>query len=329
MPDVITLGEALIDFVADQRGVTVDQAVTFKKAAGGAPFNVAVGCARLGLEAGFMGKVGRDPFGHYLRDVLQREGVDHSQLKFSAQARTGLAFVAVDDHGEREFSFFRHPSADILHRPEEVREAYLAQARLLHVGSISAIQDPSRSATYRALEMARKHGLWISFDPNLRLSLWHDQASARQEIRRMWPYAQLIKLSLDELAFLAELDHLPGEHAADIERAARSLWHENLQLMALTLGKDGCGMLTEKEFISCPGFQVNALDSTGAGDGFTAGLLTGVLQQGLAEGADLSRSTVKALGRYANAVGALTTTQQGVVPALPHSAEVQAFLADG
>src|SRR2546421_9773739 len=170
--DVVTCGELLIDFVATEVGVTLAQASQFQKAPGGAPANVAVGIARLGHRVGFMGQVGDDEFGHFLADTLSRNAVDIGGLRFSTQARTALAFVSLLAHGERDFMFYRHPSADMLWRCEDVDPAYLASARIFHYGSISLIHEASRNATFTALDYAKHNGAVISYDPNLRLPLW-------------------------------------------------------------------------------------------------------------------------------------------------------------
>ena len=180
MPAVITLGELLIDFVSTRAGVSLEEAPAFEKAAGGAPANVAVGTARLGVTSAFLGKVGEDAFGRFLARTLKENGVDISGLCFSREARTMLAFVSLQASGERDFEFYRSPSADILYTPEEVHTALLQQARVFHFGSISLISEPSRSATLYAVETARQAGALISYDPNLRLNLWADEHAARE-----------------------------------------------------------------------------------------------------------------------------------------------------
>ena len=203
MVDVVTFGELLIDFVSTVSGVSLIEAPGFKKAAGGAPANVAVGLARLGVSSGFMGKVGDDDFGHFLAQTLAENGVDVSALLFSDEARTALAFVSVKEDGERDFMFYRHPSADMLMRREEIDHHYIGSAKVFHYGSISLISEPSRSATLAAVEGAREHGLLISYDPNLRLSLWPSPVEARRGIELGWDFADVIKISEEELDFLA------------------------------------------------------------------------------------------------------------------------------
>lgn len=322
MFDLIACGELLIDFVSTQSGVTPGQAAAFQKAAGGAPANVAVGIARLGYRAGFLGQVGDDDFGHFLADTLAETGVDTGGLRFSAEARTALAFVALRADGERSFMFYRHPSADMLWRPEDVDAGYAAGTRIFHHGSISLISEPSRSATLAALEHARGGGALISYDPNLRLALWPTIEAARGGIMAAWPYADLIKVSEEELAFLS------GE--TDLERGARALWTNRLRLLAITRGPAGCAYFTPDSNGAVPGFKVNPVDTTGAGDGFVAGLLAGLLDR-MAPGSarralPWNQATLEHAVRLGNAVGALTTTQKGAIPALPTRPAVEAFI---
>ncbi len=316
MPAVITLGELLIDFVSTRAGVSLEEAPAFEKAAGGAPANVAVGTARLGVTSAFLGKVGEDAFGRFLARTLKENGVDISGLCFSREARTMLAFVSLQASGERDFEFYRSPSADILYTPEEVHTALLQQARVFHFGSISLISEPSRSATLYAVETARQAGALISYDPTLRLNLWADEHAAREGIRLGWPLAHVIKVSEEELAFLSGME--------DITQGAQALWHPELKLLVVTRGKDGCAYFTPDFNGEIPGFPVHAVDTTGAGDGFVAGMLAGLSEQLLAS---LDQTRLHEILRFANAVGALTTTRRGAIPALPRRQEVEAFLA--
>ena len=315
MPDFVALGELLIDWVPTVSGVTLTEAPAFKKAPGGAPANVAAGLARLGVSAGFMGKVGDDPFGHFLAQTLSQVGVDITALRFSAEARTALAFVSLRADGEREFVFYRHPSADMLYAPGEVDMDYVRRAKAFHYGSISLIGEPSRSATLLAVETARRAGALISYDPNLRLSLWPSAEAAQEGMLLGWPLAHVIKVSEEELAFLAGPD--------DLEAGARRLWHPRLRLLIVTLGQAGCAYLTPQFSGQVPGFAVKAVDTTGAGDGFVAGLLKGLLDQ---PQADQDESRLREICRYANAVGALTTTRRGAIPALPTAPQVNRLL---
>lgn len=328
---LVALGELLIDFVPTERGCALEDAERFVRAAGGAPANVAVGARRLGVPSAFLGKVGDDPFGRHLVHVLEREGVDAGAVRVDRETRTALAFVALTAQGERDFVFYRHPSADMQYRPDEVDDGRIAGAEVLHIGSISLIQEPSRSATEHALAVARRHGQTVSYDPNLRLALWPSADAARRGILSVWEQANVVKVSVEELAFLTGRDDDAG---------ARSLMHDELDLLVVTLGGAGvryhCGERWGGASGTVPGFPVDVVDTTGAGDAFMAALLAGLLlsaggtsDAGALHDArrPLDREALEGVLRSANACGALTTTRRGAIPALPRAAEVEAFLA--
>ena len=269
MSDVVCLGEVLIDFVPTVTPTTLIEAPAFRKAPGGAPANVAVGLARLGVSSAFMGKVGDDAFGRFLVGVLAEAGVDVGPVRFSSEARTALAFVSLRADGEREFTFYRHPSADMLFAPAEVCAGAIRSAKVLHYGTISLIGEPVRSATLHAIDLAREAGCLVSCDPNLRLALWPDRAAARDGLLHAIAQAQVVKLSDDELRFLTGSD--------DPAAAREQLWHDRMALLVVTLGAAGCVYFTAGFSGVVGGFEVEAIDATGAGDGFVAGLLQGLL----------------------------------------------------
>lgn len=308
---VVCLGELLIDFVALEHGVSVGEASGFKKAPGGAPANVAVAVSRLGHPSAFLGQVGDDPFGHYLADVLTADKVDVSGLRYSPEARTALAFVSLRADGERSFMFYRNPSADMLMRPEDVALDVLKGKQFFHFGSVTMIHEPSKSATLKTAEAAREAGLLISYDPNLRLALWKDADAARKGMLAGFDYANIVKVSEEEVEFLT------GSH--DV----KALWRDSIQLIAVTQGNKGATLYSRSGQQYVPGFKVKAVDTTGAGDGFTAGLLVGLLEHK----ADYAEH-LGSIGRFANAVGALTTTQLGAIPALPTRDSVEQLLGE-
>lgn len=306
MADVVCMGELLIDFVPTESGVSLENASAFKKAPGGAPANVAVGLSRLGVSSAFMGKVGDDDFGSFLARTLEKNEVDITPLIFSKEARTALAFVSLTTDGERDFMFYRNPSADMLFEPAEVDADAIRHAKIFHYGSISLIGEPSRSATLHAVKLAQDAGSLISYDPNLRLPLWPGEEAARNGMMLGWELAQVIKASVEEIRFLT------GEK--DLARAVKQLWHPTLKLLVVTMGEDGCHSFTERMDSYIPGFEVETVDTTGAGDGFVAGLLRGLDRQpSIWEDETSLEETLV----FANAVGALTTTKRGAIPALP------------
>lgn len=314
MADVVCMGELLIDFVPTETGRGLADADTFQKAAGGAPANVAVGLTRLGVTSAFMGKVGADGFGTFLADTLAEAGVDTTPLTTTTAALTALAFVSLRADGEREFLFYRSPSADMLFAPTDVDAASLAACRIFHFGSLSLIAEPSRAGTLAAVEAAKAAGARISYDPNLRLHIWPDAEAARAGMRQGLAQAHIVKIAADEVAFLT------GE--ADPIQGARALWHDELELMAVTLGARGSIWLTAEAEGHAPGMAVTAVDTTGAGDAYMAGLVAGWLAS-----PDRDPATLDRLCRFANAVGALTASARGAIPALPTRAAVDAFLA--
>jgi fructokinase len=313
MADVVCFGDLLIDFVPTVTGKGLADAPAFVKAPGGAAANVAVGLARLGVASAFMGKVGEDPFGHFLADTLAAEGVEVGALRFETAARTALAFVSLRADGEREFLFYRHPSADMLFRPDEVDEGVIAAARAFHFDSISLAAEQPRATALHAASLAQARGKLISYDVNLRLPLWPDAATAKAVICQGMIRAAVVKLSDDELDFLTG----SREPAA----LRRSLWHDGLKVAVLTLGRQGSVLLTPQGERHVPSIPVTAVDTTGAGDGFVAGFLAGLLERDAWDD-----EALVAICRFANAVGAIATTERGAIPALPTRERVEAAL---
>jgi len=314
MPDIIAIGETLIDFVSLRKGFPLWRAPGFLKAAGGAPANVAAGLGKLGVNVGFIGKVGDDPFGVFLKKTLEQCQVDTRYLFMSSQYRTTLAFVSLTEEGERDFVFFRHPGADMMLSPEEIEEDYIKGAKILHFGSISLINEPCRSATLRALEIAKRNGLLISYDPNLRLSLWESAERARKGINLGLEYADIVKLNEEELEFLTSKSSPQG--CEEILRGGR-------KMVAITFGERGCYYCTGEGRGYVEGFKVNVVDTTGAGDGFVAGMLCKVL-----EFWDDFPGKGEEIFRFANAVGALTCKKRGAIRGLPTIRGVRRFLRE-
>ncbi|KAL8139641.1 hypothetical protein V2J09_005662 [Rumex salicifolius] len=309
---IVCFGEMLIDFVPTVSGVSLAEAPGFLKAPGGAPANVAIAISRLGGKAAFVGKLGDDEFGLMLAGILKENGVTGEGLTFDKGARTALAFVTLKADGEREFMFYRNPSADMLLTPEELNLDLIRSSKVFHYGSISLIVEPCRSAHIKAMEEAKKAGALLSYDPNLRLPLWPSEKEAREQILSIWDKAEVIKVSDNELEFLTGSDKIDDE-------SAMSLWHPNLKLLLVTLGEKGCKYYT-KNFKGCvEGFHVNAVDTTGAGDSFVGALLCKLVDDHkILEDEPKLREVLK----FANACGAITTTKKGAIPALPTEAEV-------
>jgi fructokinase len=316
MLDLVCMGEALIDFLADRPGVPLTQAKVFTWAPGGAPANVAVAAAKLDLRSGFLGKVGNDPFGHFLRDTLQSCGVDTSCMLFCNEARTALAFVALPSPDNPQFIFYRNPSADMLLRPDELDREYLRNTQAFHFGSISLIAEPSRSATLEAAKVAKEAHALISFDPNYRPALWPPE-EARKRILTTLPLCDLLKLNEEEVRLLSG--------TSDLLHGARQLLKLGPAACLVTLGPEGSLYVSNRSDGHVPSFRVKSVDATGCGDGFMAAAIKGVLQYG--DVRTLGPGDFEEILRFANAVGALTATKKGGIPALPTTGQVNAFLS--
>ncbi|XP_059629398.1 probable fructokinase-7 [Cornus florida] len=306
---VVCFGEMLVDFVPTVGGVTLAEAPAFKKAPGGAPANVAVCIARLGGSSAFIGKVGEDDFGYMLADILKQNKVNSSGIRFDPSARTALAFVTLRADGEREFMFFRNPSADMLLREAELDLDLIKQARIFHYGSISLIEEPCRSTHLAAMAIAKKSGVILSYDPNLRLPLWPSADAARSGIMSIWDQADIIKISEEEISFLTG-----GDDPYDDNVVLKKLFHPNLKLLLVTEGSEGCRYYTKQFKGRVPGVKVRAVDTTGAGDAFVGGIL-----KSLASDINLyqDEKQLREALLFANACGALTVTEKGAIPALP------------
>ncbi|PPD74679.1 hypothetical protein GOBAR_DD28398 [Gossypium barbadense] len=268
---IVSFGEMLIDFVPTVSGVSLAEAPGFLKAPGGAPANVAIAVSRLGSKASFIGKLGDDEFGHMLADILKQNGVSGDGILFDQGARTALAFVTLRADGEREFMFYRNPSADMLLTPEELNLDLIRSAKVFHYGSISLIVEPCRSAHLKAMEVAKESGALLSYDPNLRLPLWPSADEARKQILSIWDKADIIKVSDVELEFLT------GSNKIDDETAMK-LWRPNLTLLLITLGEKGSMYYTKYFHGSVDAFHVNTVDTTGAGDSFVGALLCKIVE---------------------------------------------------
>ncbi|KPK83354.1 MAG: hypothetical protein AMJ81_08450 [Phycisphaerae bacterium SM23_33] len=322
MPEVICLGELLIDFCSTSKDVAVGDAPAFTKAPGGAPANVAVAVQRLGATAGFVGAVGNDPFGEFLTGVLEGEGVDTAGLVRLDEVKTPLAFVAVRSDGTGDF-FFYHDAGLAPLREEHVDESYIASASALHFGSISRIEPAARAATDKAKRIAGRHGLLVSYDPNYRPRLWDDADEARRRIREGFEGTTVAKVSQEEWEFILGTD--------DFRRGAAGLLEEGVELVVRSEGGGGASFATARAHGHVEALKVQPVEFTGAGDAFMGAVLVELLalrKKGTAP-ADLNKQQLTRIVSLANAAGALTTTRRGAIPALPRRAEVEAFLAAG
>jgi len=309
--DVVCLGELLIDFVSTEKGISLAESPGFVKKPGGAPANVAVGLAKQGLRSGFVGKVGADPFGAFLRGSIEQYGVDCSHLATDAEARTTLAFVSLRPDGSPDFVFYRNPGADMRLCPADIDEPWHREARACHFGSISLSDPDPKAATLKALDIARDSGQLISYDPNYRPALWDTPEHARAEILAGFDHPHVAKVSEEEWAFITG--------TSDFEEGAKPLLDRGVKLLVVSCGADGCWVTNGRESEALPGYAVEVAETTGAGDGFVAAVLAELLSD-VETPDEIDRLPIDRIAEicdFANACGALTATQVGAIPALP------------
>ena len=312
--EVIALGELLIDFT--QNGVSGQGNFLFEANPGGAPCNVLAMLQKLGHPTAFIGKVGDDAFGHTLEAAVKEQGIDTEGLHFDRDVHTTLALVARLANGDRDFSFYRKPGADMMLTETELPEAMFAQARLFHFGTLSMTDEPVKSATLKAVALAEKNGLLITFDPNLRPPLWSDLEDAKAAFAFGMSHCHMLKISDNEIQWFTGCEDI-DEGIAQI----RERFH--IPLVLASLGPEGsrayCGDLR----VDMPAFlNPNTVETTGAGDTFCACCIDAVLRNGVHMNAD----QLTAMLRFANAAASLVTTRRGALRVMPTKAEVLAML---
>ncbi len=317
--DVVALGEILVDFTPN--GVSEQGTPVFQANPGGAPCNVLAMLARLGRRTAFIGKVGDDLFGRMLRARIRMAGIDDAGLIESDEARTTLAFVSIDETGDRDFSFYRNPGADMTLRWSEIPAVLLRSARLFHFGTISMTHAGIRQATKDAVACAREAGAMISFDPNWRPPLWENPALAREQMRYGCSQCDILKIEIDELRFLTGVNEL-DEAAAALRRE-----YPNIALALVTAGAEGsfafCGPLRAWQ----PTFlRVKTIDTTGAGDSFMGTCLSYVLDR---PASSLTEADLNEMLLTANAAASIVTTRRGALASMPAPPEIEALLREG
>lgn len=306
MSKIWVLGDAVVDLIPDGEN-------HYLRCAGGAPANVAVGVSRLGVEAGFIGRVGNDPLGKFMQQTLQAEKVSTEQMILDPQQRTSTVIVGLDQ-GERSFTFMVNPSADQFLEVNDLPN--FQQGEWLHCCSIALINDPSRSTTIEAIRRVKQAGGFVSFDPNLRESLWSSLDEMKKVVNSVVAMADVLKFSEEELTLLTNTTSLE-----EATKAVTSLYPE--KLIIITLGKDGAIYHLNGKSQVVAGKALKPVDTTGAGDAFVSGLLAGLSQVSNWKESD---AVLVDVIRKANASGALATTAKGAMSALPNKAELEAFL---
>lgn len=313
--DVVALGELLIDFT--DNGLSRQGNLLFEANPGGAPCNVLAMLKKLGRSCAFVGKTGNDLFGHQLRAAAEEVGICMDYLLMDREVGTTLAFVRTAADGERDFSFYRNPGADMMLAEEELPKAVIAGSRIFHFGSLSMTHEKVRAATRKAISCAKAGGSLISFDPNLRPPLWRDLAEAKEQIAYGLGQCDILKISDNELEFMT------GE--TDFDRGAAILREQypGIRLLNVTAGADGSYSYYDRERVFQPAFRLGGtIETTGAGDTFCACVLNFVLEYGL-DG--LTAEDLSAMLRFANAAAYLVTTKKGALRSMPDREAVEAL----
>lgn len=316
--DVVALGELLIDFT--ENGTSAQGNGLFEACPGGAPCNVLAMLRKLGKSCAFVGKVGDDMFGRLLRDTIIEVGIHADGLVMDANIPTTLAFVKTFENGDRDFSFYRKPGADMMLTESELPEEAIASARIFHFGTLSMTHEGIRAVTVKAVELAKEGGALISFDPNLRPPLWDDLEDAKEAIAWGLSQCDILKIADNELEFMTgETDF--GKGAAILHEK-----YPNIQVLNVTAGADGSySFYGEEEPVFVPSFRLGGtIETTGAGDTFCASVLNFVLENGIAR---LTPEDRQAMLRFANAAAYLVTTRKGAIRSMPEREEVEAILA--
>ena len=315
--DVVALGELLIDFT--ENGNSEQGNPLMEANPGGAPCNMLSMIQKLGGTTAFIGKVGKDMFGRQLRQAVESVGIDTRNLMEDEEVHTTLAFVHTFPDGDRDFSFYRNPGADMMLTKEEIQEDLIRNSKVFHFGTLSSTHEGVREATRYAIDVAKEAGCLVSFDPNLRPPLWKTLEDARKEIEYGLSKTDILKISDNEVEFLCG--------TSDYDEGAKMLIEKyNIPFVCVTLGKDGSRAYYKGMRVEVPGFvQKNTIETTGAGDTFCGCMLHYIIQHGLE---DLTEENLRELLTFANAAASVITTRKGALAVMPSKEEVEELLRE-
>lgn len=313
--DVVALGELLIDFT--ENGTSAQDNKLFEANPGGAPCNVLAMLQKLGHQTAFIGKVGQDAFGRLLVDAVNEQGIDTTGVRYDDNVHTTLAFVQTAADGDRDFSFYRNPGADMMLTADEVDLSLVRNAKIFHFGSLSMTDQTCENATKHAIAAAKEAGALISFDPNLRKPLWKSMEDAKEKISWGLSQCDILKISDDEIEFMT------GEK--DIKTGVKKLIDEyHIPFICATMGKNGSMAFFDGHMVeAAPFLRDDTVETTGAGDTFCACLLHDVLEHGINDRKD---DDVKKMLTFANAAASLITTRKGALRVMPEKGEVEAVI---
>jgi len=315
--DLTCLGIILVDMFPTEVGKRLVDVQSFSPNPGGSPANVAVAAQRMGTSTAFIGKVGEDFFGEWLKKTLDDEGVSTIGMVFDPNARTSLTFIGMPDENHAEFVFYRNPGADMLLKKEDLHIVLLEESKALHIDSLSLTNPDYYLATTTAIDIVKKKGGFISFDMNYRPTMWDSPASAITAIKEIVPMCDVIKVNEEEITLIT------GK--SDPIHGGQMILAESGKLCLITLGKKGAYYVTKENNGYLPAFQVDTIDAIGCGDAFLGAILHKLVQYDSLDQA-LQKEAIEDIVRFATAAGALTSTKRGALPAIPYRKEVELFL---
>ena len=312
------IGEALIDFIPDVKGERLKDVPSFTRVAGGAPANVIGAVTKLGIPSKMLTKLGDDPFGDYMIDVLNDAGIDTSNIERDQEGETALAFVSLAADGNRDFKFYRKNSADLRYSVDDIPENILDDCGMIHFCSVDLVESPMKEAHKKLINMAIEQGVKVSFDPNLRFSLWDDLDALKKTVNDFIPYADIIKISDEELEFIT------GK--TDIKDAVPDLLSGRAKYVIYTKGADGAEIYTKDGVVEAPGYSIDVRDTTGAGDSFIGAFLFCILRDEIDDLDSVSKDKLYEYLDFANAYAANTSTKEGALAAMATMDEIQEWI---
>ena len=313
------IGEALIDFIPEVKGQRLKDVPSFTRVAGGAPANVVGAVTKLGIPSKFLTKLGDDPFGDYIVEVFDQAGIDTSNIERDQEGETALAFVSLAADGNRDFKFYRKNSADLRYNVEDIPTDVLDDCGMIHFCSVDLVESPMKQAHKKLIDMAIAQNVKVSFDPNLRFSLWDDLDQLKETVNEFLDYADIIKISDEELEFITGY--------TDIKDAVPGLLSKRAKYVVYTKGKDGAEVYTKDGVVEASGYTVDVRDTTGAGDSFIGAFLYCLLRDEVEDLNSVSKETLHSYLDFANAYAANTTTKEGALAAMADAQEMEAWMA--
>lgn len=313
------IGEALIDFIPEVKGQRLKDVPSFTRVAGGAPANVVGAVTKLGIPSKFLTKLGDDSFGDYIVEVLDQAGIDTSNIERDQEGETALAFVSLAADGNRDFKFYRKNSADLRYNVEDIPTDVLDDCGMIHFCSVDLVESPMKQAHKKLIDMAIAQNVKVSFDPNLRFSLWDDLDQLKETVNEFLDYADIIKISDEELEFITGY--------TDIKDAVPGLLSKRAKYVVYTKGKDGAEVYTKDGVVEASGYTVDVRDTTGAGDSFIGAFLYCLLRDEVEDLNSVSKETLHSYLDFANAYAANTTTKEGALAAMADAQEMEAWMA--